>query len=170
MSRYICQARTGEWERMIERITLLWAPSLRSRLRFVNHRYTNKGSPAPRVELLLDGERIWCFPDDYLDAHTQGWVSHPYRVMRSGGWTDYSARDLYGTFRNYLDTPRDKLLEPIEGLKLSKTEFCDYHVHDILRAADRRIGYKRLLWWTITEMGSGASPARKVLTARFGRN
>lgn len=162
MARYSRRASSKELERLLERVSLIVAPELSGRFAFVMHRYTNGGSPAPRIELHIDGEAVWRFPDDYFE---QSMGRHQHNIVgRWGSWTDDEARGLYGKFRTYLNTPRDKLLEPIDH--------DEYHVYDILRAADRRNGYKRLLWWTITAMPAGvngrSNPARRVLQARFG--
>jgi hypothetical protein len=59
--------------------------------------------------------------------------------------------------RDYLDRPRDRLMEPFED---------PWELAAILRAADRRLGRTCLLDWTRTL--DAEHPALEVIAARFG--
>jgi hypothetical protein len=134
----------------------LWADSLKGRLTCETIWYPADGCPGERMILRLDGEVIWDYPMQFY-----GDSANPPRygaaIFKSyGSWYYDPPTKIVG---RYIDTPRDELFLPMKQ--------DDYLLGDILRAADRRIGYKRLIWWAAFEMTGNGNPARKVLGVRF---
>ncbi|RYD63401.1 MAG: hypothetical protein EOP83_12260 [Verrucomicrobiaceae bacterium] len=134
----------------------LWAPALHGRLTCEAYIHSTEGVGGSRMILRLDGEAFWDHPTmffDHLDLPTR-WTP----IQKNyGSW--YYPIPL-GLIEAYMNTPVVELMEPIHG--------DDYDLCDILRAADRRIGFKRLMWWAMFEMPAG-SLAKKVLAVRFNK-
>jgi hypothetical protein len=107
----------------------------------------------PRYWITLGKEVIWDYPRDFLDK------PHPQRNPPK--WYPYG-NDISAIsvlLRAYLDTPRGELLTK---------EFHDDHwgLINILRAADRRVGARRI---AVLERKTRNKAARLVLEARQSR-
>jgi len=83
----------------------------------------------PRYWITLDQEIIWDYPSDFKHKrYPKSTDIYPWRVEVS---------DISALIREYLDTPKDQLM--------SRHFENDYWgLINILRAADRRIGQRRL--------------------------
>ena len=77
----------------------------------------------------LGKETIWDFPKQFVDYYTV----HP----DGGNQYSYGVNDINNVLRDYLDTPKEVLLS-----KIFDRDF--YGITNILKAADRRIGIKKL--------------------------
>lgn len=144
------------WPNMQRVMESLWADSLKGRLTCETVWHPADGCPGARMILRLDGETIWDYPTDFFgDANNQPRFGK-YIIKNYGSWYYDAPTRIVG---RYIDTPRDELFLPMKD--------DDYGLGDILRAADRRVGYKRLVWWSVFEMQGNGNPARRVLAARF---
>ncbi len=85
----------------------------------------------PRYWITLGKEIIWDYPKDFIE------VSHPSRSNPK--WYPYETDvpDISVLIREYIDTPKSDILS-------KKFENDHWELIDILRAADRRIGNRRL--------------------------
>lgn len=164
-------SRTLRWHRLRKKSESLWAPSLRGRLKWYTRFHPCNGCPTSRFVLFLDGKPLWDYPMSFFDDGSGdplcGRGTALNRVV-----PDHYGTDPLITMQWYLDKPRDDLFSPMieerRGYKgrIHTTDYDEFDLGDILRACDRRIGFKRLSWWALFELGAG-SPARKVLAARF---
>lgn len=144
--------RPHAWSNLAACVEDLIAPPLKGRLTLGHHKMARDGDFCGTYWFDLDGKRIWELPGPWATDDAKGYY---YRSPYFCRWEDASITErLIGT---YLDTPRDELLEPIEKDQWGLT--------DILRAADRRIGFLRLSFWAMSSLDT--RPARTVLGARF---
>ena len=137
------------WSKLQKAVEALFITDPKIRIQCRSYRMgSQRGSTnLPRYWVTLDKETIWDYPKDFKAAVES---SYPYR-------TDISTfSDL---IRQYIDTQLDQLL-------INQLEQDTWGLTDILRAADRRLGRERLREWG--EALPLDSPARKILTARFG--
>jgi len=143
------------WSKLKARVEDLFVPSLDIRIHCTKYRYyTNHDHyDVPRHYIMMAGEVIWDFPGPYLRSK-----GNPYAPPIDYQWG--FANGVASVLRQYLDCPKDKLLE---------TQFEEDHwfLGDMLRAADRRLGFKRLTVWAM--MMDTPNPAKPVLLARFAR-
>jgi hypothetical protein len=137
--------KSKPWSKLRTRIEALWVPSLNLNIHCSVHSYatTHERFDQPRYWITLDGETVW---DTGELLSTQ---VIPYY---------YDIRHVSELLREYLDRARDKLFDP----------FDDHYdgLTDILRAADRRLGFSRLTLWTLRDPPPSPG-ARRILRARF---
>lgn len=164
-------SRTIRWHRLRKKSESLWAPSLRGRLKWYTRFHPCNGCPTDRFILYLDGKPLWDYPMAFLDDGTGETVSGRGIPLNKVVPNHYGTDPLI-TMRRYLDLPRTDLFGPMteswrgyQG-RINTTDYDQFDLGDILRACDRRVGFKRLAWWAMFELNAG-SPARKVLAARF---
>ncbi|MCG8565709.1 MAG: hypothetical protein MI747_11580 [Desulfobacterales bacterium] len=86
----------------------------------------------PRYWITLDKEIIWDYPRDFMDQPPSATRKDPRNYPHENDISDISA-----LFREYIDTPKSKLLD-------KNFENDHWGLMDILRAADRRFGARRL--------------------------
>jgi hypothetical protein len=94
-------------------------------------------------------ESIWEFPRDF--------VTYDYKYPDGGGCFSYSVTDINFLVRDYIDTPKDDLLE-------KRFEKDWFNLTDILKAADRRFGREKLL---LHFKGCEAEAVKKIIKLRF---
>ena len=112
---------------------------------------------SPRHWITLNKEIIWDFPSYFLEwIHPD--VPMPLKNMESGHWRCEQHCAISVLFREYIDTPKDDLFDKV---------FSDdyWGVTDIFKAADTRIGVRRLK--ALREKVSGNRAAIKVIDARL---
>lgn len=80
-------------------------------------------------QVRLGKEVIWNFPQDF--------VTRNFVYPNGGNCFSYSATDINALVREYIDTPKEKLLQ-----KEFSTDW--FGLTDILKAADRRLGNEKL--------------------------
>ncbi len=122
------------WSKLKKPIEDLFVPDLPLQVHCTDIRTTtrNEGS---RAEILgvfivrLRKDVIWNFPRQF--------VNEAFIYPGGGNHYSYGVRDLNGLLREYLDTPKDVLLNQ----DFARDYFC---LTNILKAADRRLGLKRL--------------------------
>jgi hypothetical protein len=78
----------------------------------------------------LGKEDIWNFPKQFIHNRT----AYP----DGGNQYSYGVSDINIILREYLDTPKDKLLE-------KEFERDYFGITNIIKAADRRIGLKKII-------------------------
>lgn len=123
----------GRWSKLQREIYRIRADRLDLHLHCRVYRMASQrgSTDLPRYWITLDGETIWDYPRDFIDA------PHPLRTNPEDYpyLTDVSA--ISELIREYIDTPKDELLD---------RAFDDDHwgLVNILRAADRRVGLRRL--------------------------
>ncbi len=168
MSRNRCGHGPRRWSKLRSRVESLFAPGLPLAIHCnvfvkVDRHWT---FDEPRHWIVLgrgrSGRIIWDFPGPFLS----GGPDKPPRSTRgpaldyfeSGyGWDGRHPSEPSALMRDYLDRPREKLLEPFED---------PWELAAILRAADRRLGQASLLKWAASF--DDGHPALPVLAARFG--
>ena len=106
----------------------------------------------PRYWITLGDEIVWDYPKQFVDR------PHPGRSPSR--WYPYATDvgQISDLVEEYLDTPRDELLD-------KKFERDHWGLVNILRAADRRFGKRRL---SILQHKTHNAAARKVLARRRG--
>lgn len=142
------------WSKKKKLIKALWDERLNLDIHCDVYKYhTNHDAyELPSYTVVLNKEPIWDFPGKFI-SYTKNRIE---RLPAIQYWMD---KDCFAGFvlDAYIDQPKDKLFEPLPS--------DSWELGDILRAADRRLGKKRLLEWgeTLHE----ENPARKVLVERF---
>jgi len=131
------------FSRLQKLIKNIWCEELPLQLHCSSYRREG-ASNIGRYWITLDKKLIWQAPGDY------------YKELEKNA-SDNTATEVTAVLRDYLDCPRDELLtrnfaEDIWGLI------------DIMRAADRRLGVKKLTYLLEREE---LNPARKVLEERI---
>ena len=123
--------------------------------------------PSSKAAIYLNDDRIWSFPDDFRG---QGQDVHKWDIHY-----DFHLDLLYDYMKSYLDTPRIEIEDfpskPFEwsrsyyvGKKVDKTgNFCG--LRDILKAADKRLGKKRI---DVLLFSTSSDTARKIILYRLG--
>lgn len=124
---------------------------------YTSHRDYKAGPfTSPRHWITLGQEVIWDFPSYFL-AWNHPKVPKPLRWLEDGHWGTDGSQPCQ-LIREYLHTPVNQLLIRIVSL--------DYwNLSNILRAADRRIGQRRLR--TCAEQVDPTEPAMQVMGRRF---
>ena len=148
---------TGHWKNIKRRVEDLADPTLGFQVDYATHTGT-------RFTVKIQNETIWTFPDDFL---TKNNPHHPAAIVESTlhwNWWAYESR-IWDIYRCYVDAPKDRLLDP-SYLETVTNVRDDYHLLDILRCADRRIGWRKLFMWSLLQETDN-NPASKVLAARF---
>ncbi len=122
------------WSKLKKPIEDLFVPDLPLQIHCTEIRTTtrNEGSLAEILGVFtvrLGKDVIWNFPRQFVDEA----IIYP----DGGNHYSYGVRDLNGLLRDYLDTPK--------GVLLNQEFARDYFgLINILKAADRRLGLKRL--------------------------
>jgi hypothetical protein len=123
------------WSKLQKQVERLFAQKLSLRIQCTEIRTTSKNEGA-LAEVLgvftvrLGKEEIWSFPKQFIDY----WTEYP----DGGNQYSFGVSDINIILREYLDTPKDELLE-----KEFKRDY--FGITNILKAADRRIGLKRIV-------------------------
>jgi hypothetical protein len=152
---------SGPWSKFKKRIESFWAENLDMVVHCTAYTYhTNHSSyEIPRYWIVLNGEMIWDFPGVFVRGYGGGYGrgKSTDRLPSIQYWLSTEAFASQ-VMEQYMDCPVANLFDTLK--------YDEWELGDILRAADRRIGKKRLLEWgkTLHE----ENPARKVLAARFG--
>jgi len=133
------------FSRLQKLIQNIWCERLPLQLHCSSYRREG-ASDIGRYWITLDKDIIWQAPGDY------------YKVLDKDA-LDHTATEVTIVLREYLDCPREELLT---------REFAadQFGLVDVMRAADRRIGLKKLSH--LLERHE-TDPARKVLEARMAR-
>ena len=124
---------TKRWSKLQKEFYLLRAEGLDFQLQCRKYRMDSQmgSTDCPRYWITLGKEIIWDYPRDFVGAN------HPGRADIK--WYPYGndIPDISNLIREYIDTPKDEILSK---------EFTNDHwgLINILRAADKRIGIRRL--------------------------
>lgn len=140
---------------MEKKLSEYYDPRLAGRIKWEVRFHAADGDSSAQFILKIDDEVIWCYPTDYY-TQDKRWDDTGKTVWKFDA--DYSGTRPEVTIRKYMALPKDRLFDPIDR---------DFQLADILRACDKRLGFKRLMWWAFFEMEGGRNPARKVLKARY---
>ncbi len=168
MSRHNYGRSPRPWSKLKSRVEALFAPGLPLAIHCnVFAKVTKEFTfDEPRHWVMLGrgraGHIIWDFPGPFLPS---GPDNLPYSTRGPAlatweagyGWDGRRPSEPSALMRDYLDRPRDQLMEPFED---------PWELAAILRAADRRLGRACLLGWA-ANLDPG-HPALIVLRARFG--
>lgn len=168
MSRHNYGRSPRPWSKLKSRIEALFAPGLPLAIHCnVFVKVTKEFTfDEPRHWVVLGrgraGRIIWDFPGPFLrpgrDQPPRSSRGRPLDYWECGyGWDGKRPSEPSALMRDYLDHPRDRLMEPFED---------PWELGAILRAADRRLGRERLMAWA--ETLDPAHPATAVIRARFG--
>ena len=168
MSRHDYGRSPRPWSKLKSRVEALFAPGLPLAIHCnVFVKVTKEFTfDEPRHWVMLGrgraGRIIWDFPGpflpsgpDRLPCSTRGPALATWEA--GYGWDGRRPSEPSALMRDYLDRPRDRLMEPFED---------PWELAAILRAADRRLGRACLLGWA-ADLDPG-HPALIVLRARFG--
>lgn len=152
------------WSKRKKRITALWDERLMKSLNIHANAYTHHNNHSsyelPRFWVLIDKDIIWDFPGQFLQPWPPGSGSPPTAAsLRLPQIAYFNSREAFASIilDDYVNRPVAELFEPLEN--------DQWELGDILRAADRRLGKKRLLEWAKTLHAD--NPAHKVLALRF---
>jgi hypothetical protein len=127
------------WSKLQREIYDLISPDINFQIHCVAYPMrsrTSRGSTdIPRYWITLGKEIIWDYPQDFLakagsSEDCSGKV-HPYYPFTT------DIHDISDLIREYIDTPKEALLD-------KNFESDKWGLTDILKAADRRIGVRRL--------------------------
>lgn len=157
------------WSRLRSRVESFFAEGLDLQLHLEIYRMQSRRgrTDLPRYRLQLGDETIWDYPRDFV-APDRAPVAPARRPLRADGDETAPPPSAYphqtavsaisALLREYTDAPRPGLLD--------RTFPTDrWGLTDILEAADRRLGRRRLL----ERYRDGPPAVRKVLAARFPR-
>lgn len=159
---------TRPWSKLKSRIEALFPPQLPLAI-YCNvfvRRDRHWHFDEPRHWIMLgrgrEGRIIWDFPGPFLstipDKAPRSTRGPPLDYWELGyGWAGRKPSEPSALMREYLDRPRERLMEPFED---------PWELAAILRAADRRLGRACLIDWTRTL--DAEHPAQVVIAARFG--
>jgi hypothetical protein len=163
------QQHPVRWSKLKARIETLWPADLGLAIHCNVFKTITKHDTwtEPRHWLVLRGQVIWDFPGPFMTAQPArgqpiAYYDTVYRVHRPGGQPRRLApcsSIIALLLRDYLDRPVSRLFAP----------FTDDHWEftDLLRAADRRLGRRRLAAWRISL--DTAHPAQPILRCRLDR-
>ena len=168
MARHNYGRSPRPWSKLKSRVEALFAPGLPLAVHCnVFTKVTKEFAfDEPRHWVVLGrgraGRIIWDFPGPFLrpgqglpPCSTRG---PPIDYWEHGyGWSGRRPSEPSALMRDYLDRPRERLMEPFED---------PWELAAILRAADRRLGRACLLGWAVGL--DQDHPALIVLEARFG--
>ena len=170
MSRHnhIRPLNSRPWSKLKSRIEALFAPGLELAVHCNLFVKVHKGFifNEPRHWVMLGrgraGRIIWDFPGPFLpsgsDSLPRSTRGRPLATWEEGyGWSGREPSEPSALMRDYLDRPRERLMEPFED---------PWELAAILRAADRRLGRACLLGWA--KGLDPEHPALVVIRARFG--
>ncbi len=141
------------WSKLQKEFYLLRAEGLDFQLQCRKYRMASQmgSTDCPRYWITLGKEIIWDYPRDFVGT------DHPGRADPK--WYPYGndIPDISNLIREYIDTPRDEILSKV---------FADDHwgLINILRAADKRIGARRL---PDLKKKTANKAARRVIEARL---
>jgi len=109
----------------------------------------------PQYWLTLGKEKIFEYPAQFMDLtdHEASGMDDK-TVGKSYPFEEHGVSEISDLIREYIERPKETLLEPFENDRWGLTE--------ILRAADRRIGKRRLL-----EMNPENHGAKKIIALRL---
>ncbi len=168
MARHNWGKSPKPWSKLKSRIESLFAPNLELAIHcnvFVKVTMHDTWDE-PRHWMVLgrgaSQKIIWDFPGPFLrpspDQPPRSTRGPPLEHFEAGyRLSERQPSVPSATIRDYLDRPREQLMEPFDD---------PWELAAILRAADARLGRRRLLEWG--ETLDGEHPAWKVLGARFG--
>lgn len=141
------------WSKLQKELYLLRADGLNFQLHCNAYRMASQhgSTDIPRYWITLNGEIIWDYPKDFIDK------PHPAREKPAHFPYSTDIPDISAIIREYVDTPKDLLLSK---------EFQNDHwgLVNILRAADKRIGLRRL---PTLRKKTGNKAAHKIIEARL---
>jgi len=145
------------WSKLQKELYLVSANGLNFQIQCRKYRMDSEygSTDLPRYWITIikgeNKETIWDYPKDFID------LKHPKRTEWYPHQTDISA--ISNLIREYIDTPKEQLL--------TKTFDNDYWgLINILRAADKRIGHRRL---SVLRSKTRNQGARKILDMRMSR-
>lgn len=163
------QERPIPWSKLRARIEALWPADLGLSIHCNVYKTVDRHDTwtQPRHWLVLQGQVIWDFPGPFMrSAPARGraiaYYEDVYMVHRPGAnpvprLVPPRSSVIALLLRDYIDRPVARLFE----------RFADdaWEFTDLLRAADRRLGRRRLAVW---QAGlDAAHPARPILRRRF---
>jgi hypothetical protein len=158
---------TKPWSKLKSRIEGLFAPGLPLAIHCNVFVKFDRGFELdePRHWIVLGrgraGRIIWDFPGPFLrpapDRPPRSTRGPPLTYWEDGyGWSGRRPSEPSALMREYLDRPRERLMDPFED---------PWELAAILRAADRRLGRACLMDWG--NQLDRKHPAHVVLAARF---
>ncbi len=144
------------WSKLQKEFYLIRADGLDLQLHCRPYRMDSQrgSSNCPRYWITIGKEIIWDYPKDFIDK------THPNRTNPK--WYPYGTDipDISNLIRDYIDTSKNEIM--------TKTFENDYWgLINILRAADKRIGTRRL---PELKKKTRNKAARKVIDARMGQH
>ena len=168
MSRHNHGHSPKPWSKLKSRVEALFAPGLPLAIHCNVFVKVHKGwtFDEPRHWVMLGhgrtGRIIWDFPGPFLpqgpDGLPRSTRGPPLATWEAGyGSRGRKPSDPSALMRDYLDRPRERLMQPFED---------PWELAAILRAADRQLGRACLLAWAAGL--DPEHPALVVLKARFG--
>lgn len=144
----------ARWSKLQKQIHNLVDPDISLKVLCTNVTGASGNGPLNRLgifQVRLDKSVIWNFPKAFVTPDT---------VYPDGGdCFSVSVSHINDLIRNYLDTPKDALPEKTFDNDL-------FGITDILKAADRRLGRRRLLTWFSDTAGDAVTA---ILEKRFGK-
>lgn len=141
------------WSKLQKQLYLLIAPNLDFQIYCNAYRMkSQRGTTSlPRYWIVLNKEIIFDYPKDFLSNLIQREGSRELRPTGTSTWllnSDLPVKDLYPYYtevqdiscviREYIDTPVNELFDKI-------FENDKWGLTDILKAADKRLGKKKLM-------------------------
>jgi len=122
------------WSKLQREVYLIRAEGLDFQIQCRVNRWTTQRAlrSSPRYWITLGKEIIWDYPKDFIHKERRPekrtWIELPWRS---------EVREISDLIREYLDTPKDQLMS-------KHFENDRWGLINILRAADKRIGQRRL--------------------------
>ena len=135
-----------------KKIESLWSPNLDMQI----HANYYQKAHAERWWIALNGEIVWDFPAPFVGYNRLTPMGARLPMIQHFG--SFECQIIKNIVVPFMTTPVDELL-------IAKFDHDEWELGDILRAADRRLGKKRLREWAVT-LDPG-NPAIKIMNARF---
>lgn len=141
------------WSKLQKEFYLIRAEGLKLQLQCRSYRMDSQmgSTNCPRYWITLGKEIIWDYPKDF--------VGKPHPDRKPSEWYPYGndIPDISNLIREYIDTPKGEIMKKI-------FENDCWGLINILRAADKRIGTRRL---PELKKKTGNKAAQKIIEARM---
>jgi hypothetical protein len=153
------------WSKLQRDIYALFSPDINIQLHTVAYpmRSQRGHSNLPRYWITLDKEIIWDYPKDFKDMpfgttddylENRSWCHGSLKDIYPYGWEEPTISDC---IREYINTPKEELLT-------KSFEYDRWGLTDLLKAADRRFGKRKLLYLKLLKN----EKVNKIINARLG--
>lgn len=151
------------WSKLQKEIEELLDPKLGMRIQCRRYRMDSQygSTDLPRYWITLNGKVLFDYPKQFLGTDSPSYSvregERKYLSLKEAYPYSNDIRTLSEVIREYIDTPKDALLQ-------KEFEKDKWGLTDILKAADRRLGKKRLIEYYADNNNLAV---KEILASRF---